>query len=593
MSQFSVQVSLEVSQGKGEDCHFLSDPDSETTVIAVFDGLGGRSAGFDNKSGGRIASRKASEVTRKVLSQWNTPLTEDIAINLQESICQTLRKEADEKMRPSRLRGQLAGKRLCTTLAIASIPKPEKSPYQVNLAWIGDSRIYFLSPKKGLQQLTSDDLEIARDAFEMIRDDPPMSQFLTADSPENWHIHFTSKDFEEDGLILACTDGCFQYLTTPWDLEKLLLETLLNSDTPLEWEEHLTAKYETIKHDDISLLLSPIGLASFGDLKKRYKDRYDELVNNYNSEEKNFEELQALWEKYKVDYEEKLKVSEQQLFNQEITPKTNELSDTDDHSANIPVKDYEGQDQIFPKGEPAITSSVEETEQPRNPEKEIKLFPLPEKNTSSDFQAEEKNREIAFYLEKASNSMKCGRYDQAISEYEFVISLNPENEEANLSLGELYIKSKKFDRAILCLKQVLHPSSKFYSDALSSLAEAYYNIHNYKEATSFFQQLQETSENLKEEQVEMYADSLLKIGKNEEALKLCEEAHKQYPINYIICELMGDIKYNNNLLEEAKKLFNQSHRLCQAEFQKIRSEYLGKEANRIWKKSKKLADKLK
>lgn len=594
MSQFSVHVSLEVSPGKGEDshCDFLtSSPNFKSKIIAVFDGLGGRTAGFDNLSGGQIASREASKVTERILKQWNTPLTQEIALELQKNICQTLREQADAKMRQSRLRGQLAGKRLCTTLALASIPQQEKSPHEVNLAWIGDSRIYFLSPTKGLQQLTSDDLEIERDAFEMIREDPPMSQFLTADFPENWRINFTSKSLKEDELILACTDGCFQYLTTPWDFEKLLLETLSDSNTPLEWQQHLTQKYETIKQDDISLLLFPIGSASFDLLKESYQNRYSDLTDNYNSEEKNLEELQSLWQTYKVDYEAKLKVSEQPSLNQEITSNTNELSDTDDYSANIPVKDYEGQHEIFPKGEPAITSFVKETEQPTTSEKEIKLFPVPERNKSSDFKVDETNQEIAFYFEKASNSVKYGRYNQAISEYRYVISLNPENEEANLSLGQLYIKSERFDNAIPYLKQVLHHSSKFYFDAISSLAEAYYHIRNYKEATSYFNQIQESLGDLQEQQVEMYANSLIIIGKDEEALKLCEKAHTKYHQNYFICELIGEIKYKENSLKESEKWFEKSYDLCRQEFIKSRSEDLRQETNRIWKKYKKLADK--
>jgi len=171
---------------------------------------------------------------------------------------------------------------------------------------IGDSRIYFLSPKQGLQQLTRDDLTINKDAFAMIREDPPMSQYLTADFPaQDWQINFTSKTLEEPGCLLACTDGCFQYLRTPWDFEKLLLETLADSNTPQQWENALTQYYKNNKQDDVSLLLSPLGVETFKELQNIYQDRLHYLIQSYPSKASS-EELQALWESYRTDYEAEL-----------------------------------------------------------------------------------------------------------------------------------------------------------------------------------------------------------------------------------------------------------------------------------------------
>jgi hypothetical protein len=62
-----------------------------------------------------------------------------------------------------------------------------------------------------------------------------MSQILTADIPEHWQINFHTNKFEK-GCFLACSDGCFQYLPIPWHFEKLLLETLAQSQSKLEWE---------------------------------------------------------------------------------------------------------------------------------------------------------------------------------------------------------------------------------------------------------------------------------------------------------------------------------------------------------------------
>ncbi|MBD2481054.1 PP2C family serine/threonine-protein phosphatase [Planktothrix sp. FACHB-1365] len=227
MNSFYITVNIEIAPGKGEDAHLFKPDYPDVIVIGVFDGLGGRSAGYDEQTGGKIASQKASETVGSFLDQWNGQLNDEIVKALKEKVYQTL-KEAATNIKPSRLRGSLAGQRLCTTMALASIPKSSEcsTTYQVSLAWIGDSRLYFLSPEAGLQQLTHDDLEVKKDAFEMIREDPPMSQYLSADMKEDWEIHFKLQELDKPGCILACTDGCFQYVPAPWDFEKLLLNTL-------------------------------------------------------------------------------------------------------------------------------------------------------------------------------------------------------------------------------------------------------------------------------------------------------------------------------------------------------------------------------
>ena len=277
-------------------------------VLGVFDGLGGISAGFDGMTGGRIASREATKITKTVLEQSQGRLTKDVATQLQDRICQSLKSQAESKMVKSRLSGTLTGKRLCTTIALASIPrkmKLESSDCEISLAWMGDSRIYFLSPQKGLQQLTIDDLEVDKDAFEMIREDPPMSQYLTADIPSNWEIHFLVEKIEEKGCILVCTDGCFQYLPAPWDLENLLLKALMTATSFEEWQILLSQKYEEIKQDDISLILHSISFLNFEELKNSYQARLKYLDTNYNYEASE-NTLSELWNNYRDNYEVRL-----------------------------------------------------------------------------------------------------------------------------------------------------------------------------------------------------------------------------------------------------------------------------------------------
>jgi serine/threonine protein phosphatase PrpC len=309
MNSHILSINIEASNGNGEDSHLInSDVDAEFVVLGVFDGLGGRSAGFDGKTGGQIASEEATQIAKKIFGKRKGKLSQDIATELQANICKSLKNQAELKMGKSRLSGTLTGKRLCTTIALASIPKqadPESKPFEISLAWMGDSRVYFLSPKKGLQQLTVDDLEVEKDAFQMIREDSRMSQYLTADIPSDWQIHFYLEKFEEKGCVLVCTDGCFQYLPAPWDFEKLLLETLIKSSKHDDWEELLKQKYEEIKQDDVSLTLYSIGFSNFDDIKNSYTSRLESLSSNYNSA-LNSPNQNDLWNSYCRDYEARL-----------------------------------------------------------------------------------------------------------------------------------------------------------------------------------------------------------------------------------------------------------------------------------------------
>ena len=321
MKSFSVTVNIESVLGKGEDAHlFNADNYSDVIVIGVFDGLGGRSAGYDEQTGGKIASQKTSETVQEFLPQWYGKLNHEMVREMRDKVYTTLKQAADKNIRPSRLGGSLAGQRLCTTMALASIPKLGELPtkYEVSLAWIGDSRLYFLSPEKGLQQLTQDDLEVKKDAFEMIREDPPMSQYLSADMKKNWQIHFKLQELDQPGCILACTDGCFQYLPAPWEFEKLLLNTLSQSEDEKQWKDLLFQRYQDIKQDDVSLILCPMGYNSFDDLKHSYEERRGYLTGKFDFKNKNLEELKTLWQEYRENYEFYLEQEEKQQIDQTI-----------------------------------------------------------------------------------------------------------------------------------------------------------------------------------------------------------------------------------------------------------------------------------
>ncbi len=343
MTKFNLVVNIEVAEDKGEDAN-LAEDFGQNFLMGVFDGLGGRSAGYDGKTGGRIASEVASQITKEFFKQWRGKITPENVIQLQQEICRSLKNKANTNMpkTSSRLKGSLVEHKLCTTIALTSILKQQgqEKIFEADLAWMGDSRIYFLSPTKGLQQLTKDDLVTPKDALEMLRQDPPMSQYLTADINPRWQIHFQHYRIEEIGCFLACTDGCFQYVSAPWEFEKLLLDMLYQSEGDKiednNWQKLICQKYTEIKQDDVSLILYPFGFNGIKHLKNAYQPRLQYLQENLISSSANssYDDLQRLWAKYRIDYEHYLQ------FIQDIQPTTNyRLPVSEDYSSISGISD--------------------------------------------------------------------------------------------------------------------------------------------------------------------------------------------------------------------------------------------------------------
>ncbi|NEO53525.1 MAG: hypothetical protein F6K54_10775 [Okeania sp. SIO3B5] len=370
-------ISLDNKSGKSEDFQIAESYD-EATVIGVFDGLGGRILGTAEETGGRIASRKAAEITQDILAESQGNLDKEQALKIKDKSCKKLKEFAENNLPVSRIKGKLASKRLCSTIAIASLFKEltDNQKYLVKIAWMGDSRIYYLHPHQGLQQLTKDDLKESKDALEVIYQDPPMSQFLTADPEADWKINYEKFEFSEEGFVLACTDGCFQYLPAPWEFEKLLLKTLIESNSNEEWQSSLTNFYQDNKHDDITLLVCSLGKneLDFQNFHSAYQSRLEHLDKNYNIQsESSRDELKQMWEQYRKGYEnqpEKIKVKDsvddEEVKNNDLSgakKKTESKQTIDEKSSNVSMKDEgENQENSQKKGLPRIMEVIDQNE---------------------------------------------------------------------------------------------------------------------------------------------------------------------------------------------------------------------------------------
>jgi serine/threonine protein phosphatase PrpC len=475
MTKFQFVVNLEVAENKGEDDNLIEYFErTQIYLMGVFDGLGGRSAGYGGQTGGRIASEIASKISKEFFKQWNGKITSENAIELQKKICQALKKAADDnnmRTTSSRLKGSLIEHKLCTTIALASIPKQQTQDkiFEANLAWMGDSRIYFLSPTKGLQQLTKDDLVTSKDAFEMLRQDPPMSQYLSADINPKWQIHFQNYRFEEAGCFLACTDGCFQYFSAPWEFEKLLLKTLLNSEGDkienTNWRELIDQKYTEIKQDDVSLIIYAAGFNVIKHLKKSYQERLKYLQSNFIADTNNYDSLKKLWENYRIDYEYYLQ------FIQDIPP-ISHVSASEDKSS-IPV---------------AIAIANPSTNN---------LF-----QQFNELSKQKADEEVKKLYDRAKYCYQNYQFSEARKLCKQALQIEPDEIDLKYLLGLIYYqlaekeyndqqKNQFLTDAAFQIKEVINrppeKSMEIFVEAYKTLGKIYYRLNDWEKAVKFYE----------------------------------------------------------------------------------------------------------
>lgn len=89
--------------------------------------------------------------------------------------------------------------------------------------WAGDSRVYVLSPTKGLQMLSLDD---AINADTEMKSASEMNNCISAGNP--FRLNYSIFEMDEPGIVFCCSDGCFDYLPSPLHFEWLLLQTILS-----------------------------------------------------------------------------------------------------------------------------------------------------------------------------------------------------------------------------------------------------------------------------------------------------------------------------------------------------------------------------
>ncbi len=169
-----------------------------------------------------------------------------------------------------------------TTLASA-IYCPSNGGLKVLAIWTGDSRIYILSPSQGLQLLSVDDADGAADSM---NSSSAMNNCISVGNP--FRINFALYEMNEPGLVFCCTDGCFDYIPSPLNLEWALLNTILDCMPACDNSQLGNTLAASIRDsvypdnllgDDTTMAGICFQISSQALMKKLYQPRMDRFCN--------------------------------------------------------------------------------------------------------------------------------------------------------------------------------------------------------------------------------------------------------------------------------------------------------------------------
>lgn len=274
--------------GECEDS-FAMQADSQNAFLCVADGCGGlgsrRYPALDNHTGAYIAARLA---TRSFLNwaQERRPMPDTpemgaaLCRELEGDLSGIFRHFADKHCRElpqNRIVGSMQRTLPCTFCA-AVTQESTAILRDICFFWAGDSRGYLLDAQ-GLHQCTEDHLRSQPDAFESLYRDTPLTSLLCACQPI--HISLRRLRAPLPCAVLTLTDGVFGCLSSPMELEMLLLNTLRAASSWESWQRKLCNQFKKLCHDDATLLCQPCGATDFSAFKALMAARRTVLQKQY------------------------------------------------------------------------------------------------------------------------------------------------------------------------------------------------------------------------------------------------------------------------------------------------------------------------
>lgn len=301
-------INGEMVKGYGEDS-FAFSINNSYGLIGVFDGCGGIGSRKYERYGKRSGAYIASHTVSTVALRWFKELSAKgivLSKNNENELCESLKKlitenlvKLNEGADASMVKGRLS-KSFPTTAAMVAFSKDE-ARLHASFIWAGDSRGFILT-RKGLCQITADDIDADVDAMENLYTDSKLSNVISAEG--DYVLNSRTVLCGEPSVFITATDGYFAYFTTPMEFEYMLIETLSNASSVNEWKSNLTEHIKQYTGDDYTMAVAACGFETFNDLKKHFIERRKKMKKDYISKlpSATDEQKKLLWEEYKVSY---------------------------------------------------------------------------------------------------------------------------------------------------------------------------------------------------------------------------------------------------------------------------------------------------
>lgn len=254
-------------------------------ILAVFDGLGGSGSSKvmvdgEERTSAWVGSRVAAACVTAHVPYIVGRSSEDLVGTLEAALRAELKARGDE-IASGEVQSRLVSKaikRLPTTMALCAV-RPSTSDErgdEVVAVWAGDSRCYVLTPVEGLRVLTTDQTSSKKSTRTGRADDGAMANILSASG--DFRLQSATTVVQGPVIVLAGSDGAYDYVRTPEDLEYLILSALSEAPTVEEWGNALADPLVARAGDDVSVALCVRGVDDLASARDAFARRHGELA---------------------------------------------------------------------------------------------------------------------------------------------------------------------------------------------------------------------------------------------------------------------------------------------------------------------------